>query len=102
MAMAPVGIAVNVIMLLLGFFLSRLAGVNLRQSATVAIESSVQNGALAVVIAFTIIKDESMSVPAAVYSVFMYLTGISFVLFMRRITPPRTAEEEAAARASMH
>lgn len=100
--LAPVGIAVNVAMLMLGFYLSRFAGVNIRQAATVAIESSVQNGALAVVIAFTIIKDESMAVPAAVYSVFMYLTGISFVFIMRRFAPPRSAEEEAQAQASMH
>lgn len=102
MALAPVGIAINVTMLLIGFFLSRLAGVNVRQAATVAIESSVQNGALAVVIAFTIIKDESMAVPAAVYSVFMYLTGVAFVLVMRRFVPPRSVEEEALALASMH
>ena len=100
--LAPVGIAVNVTMLLLGFFLSRLAGVNIRQAATVAIESSVQNSALAVVIAFTIIKDESMAIPAAVYSLFMYLTGISFVFIMRRFSPPRSAEEEALAEASLH
>lgn len=100
--LAPVGIAVNVTMLLLGFFLSRLAGVNIRQAATVAIESAVQNSALAVVIAFTIIKDESMAIPAAVYSLFMYLTGISFVFIMRRFAPPRSAEEEAQAQASMH
>lgn len=101
-ALAPVGIAVNVTMLLLGFFLSRFAGVNIRQAATVAIESAVQNSALAVVIAFTIIKDESMAIPAAVYSLFMYLTGISFVFIMRRFAPPRSAEEEAQAQASMH
>ena len=102
MALAPVGIAINVIMLVIGFSLSRLAGVNIRQAATVAIESSVQNAALAVVIAFTLIKDESMAVPAAVYSVFMYLTGVAFVLVMRRITPPRSAEEDAQARSAMH
>ena len=101
-ALAPVGIAVNVTMLLLGFYLSRLVGVNIRQAATVAIESSVQNSALAVVIAFTIIKDESMAIPAAVYSLFMYLTGISFVFIMRNLVPPRSAEEEALAQASMH
>jgi bile acid:Na+ symporter, BASS family len=101
-ALAPVGVAVNVVMLTLGFHLSRLAGVSIRQSATVAIESSVQNSALAVVIAFTIIKDESMAIPAAVYSVFMYLTGITFVFIMRKFAPPRTAEEEAQAQASMH
>jgi BASS family bile acid:Na+ symporter len=94
MALAPVGIAINVSMLLIGFFLSRMAGVNICQAATVAIESSVQNGALAVVIAFTIIKDDSMAVPAVVYSVFMYLTSVTFVFVMRRVAPPRSAEEK--------
>lgn len=100
--LAPLGIAVNVIMLTLGFSLSRLAGVSLRQSATVAIESSVQNSTLAIVIASTILQNDPMAVPAAIYSAFMYLTGIAFVFVMRRYSPPLTAAEEAAAQAAMH
>jgi BASS family bile acid:Na+ symporter len=90
-------VAVNVIMLALGFGLSRLAGASLRQSATVAIESSVQNTTLAIVIAATMLQNDPMAMPAAIYSAFMYLTGIAFVFVMRRYLPPLTVAEEAAA-----
>lgn len=100
--LAPLVLCINVAMLLLGFGLSKLARVPLRQAATVAIESSVQNGTLAIVIASTILKNDTMMLPAAVYSVLMYFTGIVFVLVVRRYAPPLSAEEEAASAAAMH
>lgn len=100
--LAPLVLSINVTMLLLGFGLSRWLGVSLRQAATVAIESSVQNGALAIVIASSMLMNDVMALPAAVYSVLMYVTGISFVLIMRRYAPPLTAVEAEAAKAAMH
>lgn len=102
LALVPMGIAINTVMLLIGFSLSRLTGVSLRQSATVAIESSIQNSTLAVVIAFTILKVPEMAVPAAVYSVSMYAVGLLFVFAMRRSIPAYTLAEEVAARAASH
>jgi bile acid:Na+ symporter, BASS family len=98
----PMLLAINLTMLALGFGLSRLAGVDARQSATVAIESSVQNGTLAIVIATSILKDGTMSVPGAIYGVMMYFTGIGFVWWMRKRMPPPTAEQQRADAAAMH
>ena len=100
--LAPMVFAINITMLLLGFGLTKLAGAPLRQAATVGIESSVQNGALAIVIATSILMNDEMSLPGAVYSVLMYVTGIAFVFIMRRFAPPLTAAEEAASKAAMH
>jgi bile acid:Na+ symporter, BASS family len=100
--LAPLVFSINLTMLLLGFGLCKLIGVNIRQAATVAIESSVQNGTLAIVIASSILKDDVMSLPGAVYGVLMYVTGIAFVFVMRRYAPPLSKEEEAAAQAAMH
>ena len=61
--LAPLVLCINVAMLALGFGLSKLAGVPLRQAATVAIESSVQNGTLAIVIASTILMNDTMMLP---------------------------------------
>jgi bile acid:Na+ symporter, BASS family len=83
---APQVIAINAIMLAIGFGLSRLLGVNLKQSITVGIESSVQNGTLAIVIASSILKNDVMMVPGAIYGTMMYFTGIVFVLIARRLT----------------
>ena len=102
LSLAPMVLCINVAMLALGFGLSRLWKVPMRQAATVGIESSVQNGTLAIVIASSILLNDTMAMPGAVYSIMMYVTGIAFVLVVRKFVPPLTAEEEAAAQAAMH
>lgn len=102
LALLPMLLTINLTMLALGFGLSRVAGVDARQAATVAIESSVQNGTLAIVIASSILKDGTMSVPGAIYGVMMYFTGIAFVVWMRRTLPARSAAEQAADQAALH
>jgi bile acid:Na+ symporter, BASS family len=86
-ALAPLAIAINVTMLALGYALARLVGADRRQSVTVAIESSVQNATLAIVIASTFIRDDTMMLPGAIYGVLMYLGGIAFVFIARRMMP---------------
>jgi BASS family bile acid:Na+ symporter len=100
--LAPLVLAMNLVMMLFGFGLSVLARVPLRQAATVAIESSVQNGALAIVLASSVLGNNTMMLPAAVYSVVMYGGGIAFVFLMRRYLPPLSTEETIAAKAAMH
>lgn len=100
--LTPIVFAINFAMLLIGFALAKWAGAPLRQVATVAIESSVQNTTLAIVIATSILMNDEMALPAAVYSLLMYVTGFSFVFLMRRFAPPLTAAEEKAAQAAMH
>ncbi len=102
MTLAPMVFALNGIMLVLGYGLSRLAGVNMRQSATVAIESSVQNSTLAIVISSSILMNTTMALPAAVYSIAMYVTGIAFVFVVRRWIPPPTEAETLADQAAGH
>jgi bile acid:Na+ symporter, BASS family len=102
MELAPMVLTMNLIMMVLGFGLSMLARAPMRQAATVAIESSVQNGALAIVLASSVLGNNEMMLPAAVYSVVMYAGGIAFVFLMRRYLPPLSVAETAAAKAAMH
>jgi BASS family bile acid:Na+ symporter len=102
MSLAPMVFSINAIMLVLGFGLSRLAGVGMRQAATVGIESSVQNSTLAIVISSSILANDTMALPAAVYSIAMYATGIAFVLVVRRWVPAPTAEEAQEDLAAGH
>ncbi len=99
---APLVLTMNLVMMALGFALSRLVNAPMRQAATVAIESSVQNGALAIVLASSVLGNNEMMLPAAVYSVVMYGGGLAFVFLMRRYLPPLSSAETAAARAAMH
>jgi BASS family bile acid:Na+ symporter len=86
----PIALTLNVTMLLLGFALAWLARLSRRQSVTLGIESSVQNATLALVIASSVLKDEAMAIPGAVYGVTMYAGGLVFAYGMRRFT----AEEQ--------
>lgn len=81
---APV-LAINVAMMALAFGLAHAARVERRQAVTVAIESSVQNATLAIVIASVILKNETMVLPGAIYGVLMYVAGIAFVFIARRL-----------------
>jgi BASS family bile acid:Na+ symporter len=83
--LAPSIFAINFTMLALGYALARAAKVPRDQAITVAIESSVQNVALALVIGSTLLRDDAMTLPAAIYGVLMYVTGVAFVFVGRRL-----------------
>ena len=68
-------LALNICTMLVGFLTAKLANLTLKQTITVAIESGIQNGTLAIVIATTIIQDSSMTIAPGVYSILMFFTG---------------------------
>ena len=85
-SLAPTLALIMVVMLALGYGLSRAAGVEPRQAVTVAIESSIQNVTLALVIASTILKDDVMMLPGTIYGVLMYFVAALFIVAARRLT----------------
>ena len=70
-----VALALNIITMALGYYSSKIFKLNLKQSISITIESGIQNGTLAIVIATSILQQTSMSIPAAVYSLLMFLTS---------------------------
>lgn len=86
-SMAPLVLAINLTMMAASLAIALAARVGRRQAVTVAIESSVQNGTLAIVIAAVILKNDAMVVPGAIYGVLMYATGIAFIFIARRLIP---------------
>ncbi len=58
-------------------------GLGGRDRRTFAAELGVKNGTLAILIAVTVVGDETVAAPAAVYSVLMYLTAFGLVLYGR-------------------
>ena len=73
-------LALNVTTMLLGFLTSRLTKLDLPQSITISIESGIQNGTLAIVIATSILNNTQMSITPAIYSLLMFVTG-GFMMF---------------------
>ncbi|MEL6343196.1 MAG: bile acid:sodium symporter family protein [Myxococcota bacterium] len=74
-SLAGVTIALNVLTMAIGFISSRLFGLTLRETITVSIESGIQNGTLAIVIATSILKMGDLALPAGIYSLVMFATG---------------------------
>ena len=77
-AMKEVGIVtllLNVLTMALGYFTARIFKLNLKNAISITIESGIQNGTLAIVIATTILNNIEMGIPTGAYAVWMFLTG---------------------------
>ena len=70
-----VTLLLNIITMAIGFYSARIFSLNYKQSISITIESGIQNGTLAIVIATTILKQTDMSIPPAVYSLLMFFTS---------------------------
>ena len=86
--LAPFAMLLNVGMLCVGFAVAWLARLSRRQSVTLGIETAVQNAALSLVIGSTVLKEDALAIPGALYGVLMYAGGLVYALAMRRLTTP--------------
>ena len=83
-SLAPLALVLNLSMLSLGFAVAWLARLSRPQAITLGIETAVQNAALALVIATSVLQDGNMAIPGALYGVLMYVGGLLFAWVMRR------------------
>lgn len=74
-ALSGVTAALNVATMTLGFLAARLLLLDMRQSVTISIESGIQNGTLAIVIAMSILGAGEIAVPPGIYSLLMFVSG---------------------------
>lgn len=77
----PASLLLNLTMMVAGFLAARTFGLNADQSTSITLEIGIQNSTLAILIATTVLGSSAMAIPAVVYSLTMYLTGGSVVLF---------------------
>ncbi len=78
----PAVIALNVWAMAVSFFIARSAKLDSRQSTAIAIELGVHNTTLAMAVGAMVAPE--LVVPAAVYGVFMFVTGGLFARMMYR------------------
>jgi len=91
---ADVGVAVvvfNLLSLLMGYFLSRSAGLDKPMATAISFEIGIHNSTLAIFVALAVLNNFQLALPAAIYSVSMYITATLFGLLVLR-RPQRTAE----------
>lgn len=80
----PAAISLNILTLAMGFAAGWAFGLTKPQRITVAIESGIQNGTLALAIALGLLDSARIAMPAVVYSLVMFATGgLMIALFCR-------------------
>lgn len=80
----PAALSLNLLTMLMGFGLAALAGLRRAQRITLAIESGIQNGTLALGIALGLMENVHIAMPAVVYSLMMFASGGMMILFFGR------------------
>ena len=74
----------NVLSLLIGYAVPLALKLPRRQAIAIAMEIGIHNGTLALFIAFTILENSVMAVPAAFYSISMFITAGLFAAWLNR------------------
>lgn len=73
--------------LLVGYCVPRFFGINSAQARACAFEIGIHNSTLAMTIALTVMASSTVAMPAAVYSIFMYIFAALFGLMLNRYMP---------------
>ena len=77
-------LVLNIIMMFIAFYLSKFLINNISQQRAITIECGLQNGTLAIVVANIFFDGGLYLIPAATYSLIMYVTSLLFIYFLRR------------------
>jgi BASS family bile acid:Na+ symporter len=67
-----------------GYFVPRALKLGPRQAIAIAMEIGIHNGTLAIFIALNVLGSSTMSVPAAIYSIIMFVTAAMFGWWVSR------------------
>ena len=73
----------NILMMLIAFYWSGFFGTGISQKKAIAIECGLQNGTLAIFVGTTVFGGGLYIIPAATYSLIMYLTSLIFIYFIK-------------------
>ena len=79
-------LVLNVLMMFIAFYLARFFGSGEAQKKSITIECGLQNGTLAIVVATSIFGGGVYLIPAATYSLIMFVTSLIFVYLIRKNT----------------
>jgi len=71
-------LTLNILVLGLGYYLAKFFKLSQRQAVSISYEVGIQNGTLALMVAGTLIGNNTMMIPAVTYSILMFITGFIF------------------------
>ena len=76
-------LTLNILMMLIAFYWSGFFGTGMSQKKAITIECGLQNGTLAIFVGTTVFGGGLYIIPAATYSLIMYLTSLIFIYFIK-------------------
>ena len=76
-------LALNILMMIIAFYWSGFFGTGISQKKAIAIECGLQNGTLAIFVGTSVFGGGLYIIPAATYSLVMYLTSLIFIYFIK-------------------
>ena len=76
-------LALNVIMMIVAFYVAQLLATGNAQKKCIAIECGLQNGTLAIFVGTTLFGGGAFIIPAATYSLIMFATSLIFVYLVK-------------------
>jgi BASS family bile acid:Na+ symporter len=85
--LATVGLAclaLNLLSMAIGYVVPRLAGLDPRQSVSISFEIGVHNAAIAIYVAFAVLQNPVIGMPASVYGLIQIVTASLAVVWLRR------------------
>jgi BASS family bile acid:Na+ symporter len=91
----PAVVGFNLISLLAGYYLSRASGLDKPMATAISYEIGIHNSTLAIFVALSVLNNLQLALPAAIYSVSMYVTATLFGLLVLRRTPAAGAAAAA-------
>lgn len=74
----------NILMMIVAFYIAQLLGTGNSQKKCIAIECGLQNGTLAIFVGTTLFGGGLYVIPAATYSLIMFVTSLIFVFLVRK------------------
>lgn len=82
--LGPAVILFNIVSLLAGYVVSRRAGLDEGTSRAISFEIGIHNSTLALYISLSVLQNFQIALPAALYSVSMYVTAVAFGIWLTR------------------
>lgn len=84
-----------VLSLTIGYYAAKLFRIERGQAIASSFEMGIHNATLAIVIAQTVLLNDDMSLPAAIYGVLMFFVALGFGFLIRRGEPATVQENES-------
>ncbi len=91
---APAFIVLNILSLIVGYYVPKFLGIDQIQALTIAIETGLQNSTVSITVALTLLNNNEMAVIPGLYAIWMYVTGFGLAFWMARL--PRKEETATA------